>query len=254
MRTMKILSTIGTLLILGLYLASSSSCKKEDECEYPNLTSADINGNVNLFDDFEEPLDKSGMVVSILYTNPIISDTTDENGNYSLKNVDFGNYTLSYSKQGYGTYLTNFAHRNECQLANQVPQYFLGQRSTTTITSLSVQPIVSSIKIDVTINPAGTDEQPRYYRLFFKNQNDVSNSSYDVQSGLLVTNTNAGTTNLSIGDLHGLGFQPGETIYVKAYGDSFYSNDYFDLDQDEPIILYPNTNIVTVPDVEFVTP
>lgn len=254
MRTMKTVSSIGTLLILGLFLISSNSCKKDDECEYPNLTSADINGNVNLFNDFEEPLENSGMVVSILYSNPLISDTTDENGNYSLPNVAFGNYTLSYVKQGYGTFFSNFAHTNNCQLANQVPEYFLGQKSTTTITSLSVQPVVSSVKIDVTISPAGTDEQPRYYRLFFKNQNDVSNSSYDVQSGLLVTNTNANTTTLSIADLHGLQFQPGETIYVKAYGDSYYSNDYFDLDQSEPIILYPNTNIVTVPDAEFVTP
>lgn len=249
----KISGAVG-LLILGLYMMTSSSCDKKDECEYPNLTSADINGNVQLFNDLKEPLENSGMVVSILYSDPLISDTTDENGNYSLPNVPFGNYTLSFAKQGYGTFLPSFAHSNNCQLANEVTQYFLGQRSTTTITSLSIESIISSININVTISPAGTDEEPRYYRLFFKNQNDVSNSSYDVQSGLLVTSTNTNTTNLSIGDLHGLQFQPGETIYVKAYGDSYYSNDYFELDASEPIIIYPNTNIVTVPDAEFVTP
>jgi len=251
---MKKVSSVVGLLILGFYLISSSSCDKKDECEYPNLTSADISGNVNLFDDFEEPLENSGMVVSILYSNPLISDTTDEDGNYTLPDVPFGNYTLSYAKPGYGTFFASFAHTNQCQLANQVSQFFLGQKSTTTITSLSVQPVVSSIKIDVTIDPPGTAEQPRYYRLFFKNENDVSNSSYDVQSGLLVTYSNANTTTLSIADLHGLNFQPGETIYIKAYGDSFYSNDYYKLDASEPIILYPNTNIVTVPDVDFVTP
>ena len=59
---------------------------------------------------------------------------------------------------------------------------------------------------------------------------------------------------LSVGDLHSLGFNSGETIYAKVYGESYYSNEYYDADLTNPHTVYPNLNIVTVPDVDFVVP
>ena len=93
-------NTLSVLLLLSISgaLITSISCKKEDECAYPDLTAADISGSVLLFDDAKNPMDKNGMLVSIVGSVPLISDTTDNDGNFTLKNVDFGNYTLSYSK------------------------------------------------------------------------------------------------------------------------------------------------------------
>jgi hypothetical protein len=242
------------LFSLGIILLSSSSCNKKDDCEHPNLTEADISGSVLLFDDFQDSMDKSGMVVTVLNTNPPLVDTTNSSGNYSFSSVVFGNYTLQFEKDGYGTFLVTIAHVNECKLVTEVPTYYLGKTSTTTITSLSAETIAAHVEIDITINPSGTTEQPRYFRLFFKNLNDVSKSSYDEESGLLFTNTNASSINLSIGELHGLGYLSGETVYAKAYGDSYYSNEYFDASAFFPHTVFPNANIVTVQDVSFIVP
>lgn len=251
---MRTLYTIAALFVLGSFLISSSSCNKKDECEYPNLTEGEISGSVLLFDDFQGALDKSGMAVTVLYSDPLLIDTTDSNGNYSFSNLPFGNYTLSYSKEGYGTYFSTVAHLNDCKLVTEVPVFYLGKRSTTTISSFSAEVVAVHVDFDVTINPAGSTEQARYFRIFFKNQNDVSSSSYDVDSGILFTESNAITMSLSVGDLHSLGFNSGDNIYAKVYGESYYSNEYYDADLTNPHTVFPNLNIVTVPDVDFVVP
>lgn len=251
---MKILFNLIAILTMGIVLISTSSCDKEDECEYPNLTEAGITGAVLLFDDAQEAMDKSGMEVTILNTDPLLVDTTDSNGNYSFENVLFGNYTLRFLKEGYGTFLVTIAHVNDCKLVTEVPTYYLGMESTTTISSLSAETVAAHVEIEITINPSASSDQARYFRLFFKNTNDVSNSSYDVESGLLFTNTNASSINLSISEIHSLGYLTGETIYVKAYGDSYYSSEYYDAAANVPHTVFPNTNIVTVNDASFEAP
>ena len=245
---------VGILIVASIsgFLITSSSCKKEEECAYPDLVAADISGSVLLFDDAKNPMDKNGMLVSIVGSIPLISDTTDADGNFTLENVDFGNYTLSYSKDGYGTFLYGVAHQNDCKLVTEVQQFYLGKRSTTAILSLSAEAVAANMHIDLTVNPAGTADEPRYVRLFFKKQSDVSNSSYDFQSGILFTESNALNINLSPGDMDGMGFVSGETIYLKAYGESYYSNEYYDFFLDR--VVFPNTSIVTVPNVEFIVP
>jgi hypothetical protein len=144
------------------------------------------------------------------------------------------------------------AHVNDCKLVTEVQQFYLGKRSTTAILSLSAETVAANVHIDLTVDPAGTTDEPRYVRLFFKKQSDVSNASYDFQSGILFTETNALNINLSVGDMDGMGFVSGETIYVKAYGESYYSNEYYDVFLDR--VVFPNTSIVTVPNIEFIVP
>lgn len=255
MKTFKNIFTVLTGIIVATVLITSSSCDKEEECEYPNLTKADINGIVNLYDDAQEGLDKSGMAVTIYDATGIIpafTDTSDENGNYSLKDVPFGVYTLYYQKEGYGTVLFGVDHQNECRLATDVQKLFFGQKSTTNITSLMAETVAAHVEIDLTVYPAGTPENPRYVRLFFNNESDVSNSSYSYQSGILFTESNALSFQLSVGELHSFGLLSGETAYLKAYGESFYSNEYFDVVLERSV--FPNTNIVSPPNVEFVVP
>jgi hypothetical protein len=255
MMTFRNIASILSGAVISIALLTSSSCKKEEECAYPNLTKADIRGNVQLYDDAKEALDKSGMAVTIFDATGIIpafTDTSDSNGNYKLKDVPFGNYTLYFQKDGYGTLLFGVNHVEDCKLETDLPQLFLGQKSTTTITSFSAATVAAHVELDLEVYPIGTVEDPRYLRIFFKNSSDVSNSSYTYQSGILFTESNSISISLSVGELHGFGFVSGETIYGKAYGESFYSNEYFDSFLGKSI--YPNTNIVTPPNVEFIVP
>jgi len=241
------------LSVIGILFITLNSCKDDVVCAYPDLTGGDISGNVLLFDDLKNPMDRSGMVVSIVGTIPLIFDTTDADGNFTLEDIDFGNYSLSYAKEGYGTYLADVAHNNDdCELVTNMPQFYLGQRSTTSVLTLSAQNIAAHVEIDLTISPAGTTEIPRYVRLFFKNQSDVSSSSYDFESGSLIVESNALNVNLSIGEFGQMGFISGDLIYVKAYGDSYYSNDYYNFLQER--FVFPNTNIISPPNGEFIVP
>jgi len=255
MKNGKRIVSVFTGIVLSVALLSSSSCNKEEECEYPNLTMADISGNVLLFDDAEEGLDKSGMAVTIYDATgiiPVFTDTTDENGKYTLEDVPFGIYTLYYQKEGYGTLLFGVDHKNDCKLVTDVQKLYLGQRSTTNITALSAATVAAHVEIELSVYPAGTPENQRYLRLFFNNESDVSNSSYSFQSGLLFTETDGLSISLSVSELHSFGLISGQIAYIKAYGDSFYSNEYFDVVLERSV--YPNTNIVTPPNAEFVVP
>ena len=252
MKTLNKLLSFLSVFILSVALFTTSSCKKEEVCDYPNQTSSDIVGSVALYDDAKIPQDKSGMVVSIVGSIPLISDTSDSNGNFRLANIKFGNYSLQYSKNGYGTFLFGVGHTDECALQTDVQVLHLGKKSTTTITSLSAEVISVNVDINVGFFPFGTSEVPRYFRIFFSHLSDVSNSSYDFESGILFTESNAETINLHITDINAMGFESGETVYVTAYGDSFYSNVYFDVILER--LVFPNTNIQTPPNAEFVVP
>lgn len=254
MRINKIISVL-TGVVVSVGLLTSSSCKKEEECEYPNLTKADIKGTVLLFDDGKEGLDKSGMAITIFEANgitPAFTDTSDANGNYTLKDVPFGVFTLYFQKQGYGTLLFGVDHKNECRLSTDVQKIYLGQKSTTNITSYSAATVAAHVELEISVYPAGTPEEPRYLRLFFNDGSDVSNSAFVYQSGILFTESNSLSVSLSVSELHSFGFISGQLMYSKAYGESFYSNEYFDVVLERSI--YPNTNIVTPPNVEFIVP
>ncbi len=256
MNIMKGLKRIFTGLIfsgIGLLFITLSSCKDDVVCAYPDLTGGDINGNVLLFDDDKNPMDRNGMEVSIVGTIPLIFDTTDADGNFTLADIDFGDYSLAYSKEGYGTYIAAVAHNNDdCELVTNMPQFYLGQKSTTSVLSLIAQEIAAHVEIDLTISPAGTPETPRYVRLFFKKQSDVSSSSYDFKSELMIVESNALNVILAIVEFSQMGFVSGDLIYVKAYGDSYYSNEYYNFLQDR--FVFPNTNIISPPNGEFIIP
>jgi len=256
MKQMKRLKTKFKVFIfsgISLLFITLNSCKDDVVCEYPDSTKGDIIGSVSLFDDLKDPMDKSGMVVSIVGTIPLIFDTTDADGNYRLTDIDFGNYSLSYAKQGYGTFLTGAAHNNDdCEPLTTMPEFYLGKKSTTSILTLNAEVVGAHVDINLTISPAGTSVVPRYVRIFFKKQSDVSSSSFDYQSGLLNTETNALTLTLSVVEMDQMGFVSGDLIYVKAYGDSYYTNEYIDVLLGR--VVFPNTSIITPPNGEFIVP
>lgn len=240
--------TFGLLLILGFTSCSDS----EDSTPPPNpITSANIIGSVNLYDEGTSQIENSGMTVKLEGTS--FSVTTDIQGDFTLTNVPFGTYTITYEKAGFGTFKKfNLAHTNtgSSTIISETPS--IGEMSSTEITNLSVTANPSNIIISATTNPAGNNANRRYVRYFLSENANVSNEDYRFYSQGLISQINPYDINLSQDDLISAGFTTGQTVYIKVYGDSFWSNEYDDPNLQRKV--FPNLNMTSASSVSFVVP
>jgi len=236
-----------SLILFSGFTAGLISCN--DNKPDPNRTEADIFGSVALFNEFTDPLPDSGMTVSILGSIPLNSTKTDIDGKYVFKNLPFGTYNLLFQKEGYGDFIKVVDHLNNTDGVTGVELLLLGQKSNTKVPILQVIPVTINVTIKVTVDSIGTPERPRYYRIFYSTENDVSNIAFQFQSGRLTATSAVDETFLSVGDIHAMGFITGDIVFVKAYGESFYPNDYFD-----PLlgrVVFPNENLISANDKSF---
>lgn len=238
--------TLVLFVIVGI-----SSCKK-DPAPLP-LTKANIVGTVNLYDEGKILIDKSGMKVTVVGTTPVISTISDGNGKYVLTDVPFGKYTLSYEKSGFGAFKQiGLQHTNTGSATIITDAPSLGQSSSTQVTALTVNTVGKDVILTITTNPAGSNANTRYIRYFLSTSATVNADNYSYFSPGFVSQINPKTVTLTTANLTDAGFSAGQTIYVKAYGDSFWSNDY------EPSTVgkkvFPNLNITSSSAVSFVMP
>ena len=238
--------SIALLAILGI-----TSCSK-DESPSPNpTTKGNISGSVFLYDEGTTQIDNSNMAVTAKGTTPEISAVTDANGKFSLLDVPFGTYTIVYEKSGYGTYKNfNIEHTTNSTAITNIPS--LGKVSTTQITKLEATVNGNNVILSVTTNPAGSNGNTRYIRYFLSSNSNVSNENYTYFSPAWVSQINPKEITLSSNDLSSVGFPSGSTVFVKVYGDSFWSNLY-----DDPGLgrkIFPNLNLISANSVSFVVP
>lgn len=241
---------IKTTILLTL-IAIVTSCSSDDPPVPPNTN---IFGSVSLYDDGVLQADNSGMTVSIQGASELFSTTTNTNGEYTLENVTLGTYSLLFEKNGYGSYIIYDVELTTANVPVNIPSIpTLGQISTTEITGLSVDDSGPEVLISVSTNPGGTSNAPRYIRYFFNDQSSgASNTAYSKYLDVLQININPEVKTFTTSDLNDLGFDSGTTVYVRVYGDSFYSNDY-----DEPALgirVFPNLNTTSADAISFIVP
>ena len=238
--------TYGLVVLLGL-----TSCNKDEDTTPEPITKANIIGSVNLYDEGVTQIDNSNMIVKVEGTET--SATTDADGDFTLSDVPFGTYTLIYEKSGFGTFKKyDIEHTNTGSSTIIAENPSLGEISTTQITALESSVNGNNIQFSVTTNPAGNNSNTRYVRYFLSTNSNVSNENYTYYSAGLVSQINPYLITLSQDDLISAGFSSGQTVYVKAYGDSFWSNDYND-----PALgrkIFPNLNMTSANSVSFIVP
>lgn len=240
------------ILSLVVILALTACSVSNDEDPEP-VTKANIIGSVNLYDEGVNQIDNSDMTVKIEGSSPLISTSTDVNGNYTLADVPFGTYTLVYTKTGFGTFKKfGIEHRNTGSSTVITESPSLGEVSSTQVTDLQANTSGEDIVLAITTDPAGNNGNRRYVRYFLGSDSNVSNENYAYHSPGLISQINPFETTLTRIDLIGAGFSSGETVYVKAYGDSFWSNEYDDPDLDRKV--FPNLNATSANAVSFVVP
>jgi|APHot6391423213_1040247.scaffolds.fasta_scaffold00238_4 hypothetical protein len=238
--------TFGLIILLGI-----SSCSKDEVPTSDPITKANITGSVNLYDEGTTQIDNSNMTVKVEGTTPAISATTDANGDFTLEDVPFGTYTILYEKQGFGTFKKfDIEHQNNATAISNTPS--LGEISTTQITNLQANVSSNDIIISVTTNPAGSNGNTRYVRYFLSTDSNVSNENYTYFSLGLVSQINPKEITLTNSDLTSAGFSTGQTVFVKVYGDSFWSNEYYDSDLGRNV--FPNLNMTSTNSVSFIVP
>ncbi len=236
----------GFVVLLGL-----SSCGKGEDPIPEPITQANIIGSVNLYDEGTTPIANDGMLVKVEGTN--ITTTTGTNGSFTLADVPFGNYTLIFEKSGFGTFKRfDIQHTNTGASTRIINSPSLGQLSSTQITKLEASADESSVVLSISTNPAGNSSNRRYIRYFLSTDSELSNENYSYYSPGLIVQINPHEITLSQDDLTNAGFSSGETVFVKAYGDSFWSNEYDDPDLGRKV--FPNLNMTSANSVSFVMP
>ncbi len=241
------------LIIVLLIVLAITSCKKDEDPITTPITKANIIGSVNLYDEGTIQVDNSGMIVKIDGITPIISDTTNVEGEFTLTDVPFGTYTLIYEKPGFGVFKKfNIEHSNTGSSTLIAGTPSLGQSSSTQTTDLTASVNGNDVVLSVTTNPAGSNGNSRYIRYFLSTSSNVDAENYTYFSPGLVSQINPKEITLTTSDLSNAGFSSGETIFVKVYGDSFWSNEYDDANLGRKV--FPNLNPSSANAVSFVMP
>ncbi|WP_136481930.1 carboxypeptidase-like regulatory domain-containing protein [Cognatitamlana onchidii] len=234
------------LVTIGFVSCSDSNDNNPDP---PKPTAADISGTVNLYDEGINEIDNADMLVKVEGSS--IAATTDAEGRFRLLNVPFGDVTLVYEKTGYGTFKKyDIEHNDGDTFITDSPS--LGQKSTTSITNLVVSTGTGTVTVAATTDPVANIGNTRYIRYFFSTQSNVSSENFDAVLDAFPAQITPYNLNLNSDSFEALGFESGQTVYVKCYGESFWSNQYEDPDLNTTV--FPNVNANSAAAVSFVVP
>ena len=245
-------------LLLGSLCASLAflSCSKEPDDPYGSALPPSGVGSVRLYDEFTNRLPDAGMRVYIENSVPLtLSEAiTDSNGQFVLNNIPIGTFHLVYEKEGYGTY-KSIHTRSAVNTASTI--FFdvtpsLGKISSTRITDLQLETRGDSILLHITTDPPGFASRLRYVRLLFSTDSNIDHQHFESFTAPTGIGINPFTKFISMALLRNLGFQSGQTVYIRAYGDSYFTNEYFNYATRESIL--PNLNADAAPAVSLVIP
>ncbi len=249
-------NTFNKLGIIFLSLAALSSCGEEENSAI--TTGGRMTGSVQVWNDKTSSLsDKSGVMVTINNLSGK-STVTAADGSYSFDNVPLDTYDLTFAKAGYGMYkLLGIPHTSATATTPTIiPAVQFGALSTTTITALAFDKStyngVPGVSYIYSVNPTPSASNRGYVRAFLGPANAVSNTNYTAYSSLRSLSNNNVTGGFTADELYALGFNSGQTVFLKLYGDSLQSNDYKD-----PITgkqVFPNLNATSPATISFVVP
>lgn len=247
---MKLKLLISAFVLSALFFG----CSSDGNDDLIPANSGSISGSVNLYDEGTTPTDKSGMKVTATSSTTSFSATTNADGAFSIPDVPYGTYTLLYEKSGYGTYKRFNIQHSDTGTGNtpisDTPS--LGTHSTTQIPNLEARISGADVILSITTNPAGSNANSRYIRYFLHTKSEVSAENYSFFSSGIVSRINPLEITLTVQDLTNAGFSSGQTVYARAYGDSFWSNAYEDLEIGR--FQFPNLNATSSNFVSFVVP
>lgn len=242
------------VVLLSLTLALFGSCNNDDDPDVdPSPNASDISGSVFLYGEGIDRAPNEGMTVTVENSNPVKSAVTDSDGKFLIKDVPLGTHNLVFTKNGYGTFkMFDIVHvtDNRPTAITSIPS--LGTVSTTQVTQLTAAVAATEVTVEATTNPAGNTGNTRYVRFFLHNASNVNDVFHSVYSPTFVSRMNPYVKTYSKSELNAMGFASGSTVFVRVYGDSYWSNQYDDPGLDRRV--FPNLNPNAAAAVSFVVP
>lgn len=210
-----------------------------------------ITGVAKLFTGNGNGLVSSGMSVTISNIDPPITAITNADGFYTLQNVPYGIYDLSFEKDGFGTFKKgDIVHTDPETIIQE--RAFLGKKSTTSITQMQITTTDTEVTISYRTDPPSSDANVHFARIFFHTSSDVSDNIQSAFTNVIFTNRTPFNAVFTYEQIQDFGIPPGATVYALAYGESFFSNYY--QDPEFGIDTFPNLNPNTTTPVSFVIP
>jgi hypothetical protein len=238
-----------SFFIVMLLVLACSKNSNQHSIIVPDVIQAEnrrgnIMGGVRLFDKDGKSLeDGSGVTITIAQSN--VSTQSDKFGKWKLDSIPFGTYDLILSKPGYGTSrikgLYHAASNHATTLVKATT--FMSMISDMEITNFFTRKSTEVFPIILSLVNTGAEDGIIFYpgfknisskekpvRFFMSTSPDVSPTNYMVTEKQFYTGkiTNNENDNFKTSWFIAKGLQPGTTVYVKAYGDGSYTDDYED--------------------------
>ena len=262
-----------TFFIAIILIAACSKNSPQHAIVVPDLVQAankrgNITGTIKLYDaDGKSLADNSGVTISI--DNSSVNTQTAADGKWTLDSIPFGTYDINYAKAGYGTgKLMGVNHEalNHATtlIAKHIPVNALSaiEIQSLRIANWNSNPTIASLinaglaQNGVHIDPVFTNTtgKNKAVRFFFSDSPNVDATNYLVTdkqkfSGVPEQAINAG---YELNWFTSNGFTPGQTVYIKAYGDGYVDDAY-----ENPIsgnYLFPSLALKGSNTVSFVVP
>jgi len=238
-----------TLCLLVLF----GCTKKQSD---PNSTTRDIAGTVAVYDEFGVASnDVTGVTVTLSNGTTNLTTQTIQNGEYNFNQVPYGNYTLSVSRQGYGTNKRfGIQHSHPADSANfplQLSPISISQLATTTVTWFNASATPNgAFDFWVSISPAtAVNQTPRHFRIFAGLDSLVAWNRFDMCTSSISVTGSGTSGNLQQG-LQPSVFPSGTKAWIRMYGDAAPNIMYYDSTTSQ--YVFPCLNPTTQPAVSII--
>ena len=238
-----------SVILVLLVFAACGKNSPQNSVTVPDLILAannrgNITGTVLLYTN-EGAVSADNSAVTVSIDNNNVSTKTGADGKWTLDSIPSGTYDITYSKEGYGSgKLMGVNHT----ATNHATTLISHARSLNQISNIAVTAIQTAFfdansniasLIQSGIAPNGVHIEPVFVntsatlkpiRLFFSDNAGVSAANYSATEKERFSGKGNEMTdyNHSIAWFVSRGFKPGQTIYVKAYGDGFADDEYDD--------------------------
>jgi hypothetical protein len=225
-------------------------------CNDPEIIEkSDLFGSVILYDEGTTKIPtKEGMRVTLQGSlKDTLQTTTDEEGKFRFSNVDADLYRLIFEKDNFGKHtVENFLHKGQPLGTPLDPIPSLGQKSSTEVVSIEAIVNTNRVFILAGTNQAASINNPKYLRFFFSTSPALTNREYTKATETYVAKIDPFELTLTKDQLLNMEFDSGQRVYVRCYGDSFWSNAYTDSETGTKI--FSNLNPISAAATSFLVP